>query len=466
MFRNDGKLDIPVITLFCVVNLIVLTNSILHIPKIGYDVSSNLSYIVILSNRLPSSADIVEFFNPPLPFVIPSLFNDVCNAVVPGPTTFFKGLDVKWDCRGYDGKFAQFLNLLLSIGITLILLLICEQIKPGNRYFKLSVLVLLSVLTVYYKTFSQVRGEPYLLFFIVLSIYLLLRILEDASFNLRHVLLLGSSLGLMMLTRQWGAFVYPAIILLFVWIFLRDRQLVVRSLKPILLSMLISAFIGGWFYIHLYLSEGSITAFNIKSPGFSLANLPPDFFRGTGLKNFELFKDPVRPKFNNLFFPTLYSDLWGDYWGYFTFYKQNSGSKDSSGRTVALLGQVNLFAILPTIILFVGACLGVVQLLRRNVPMTFEELSLAFINLIALTSLAGFMWFIISYYPTSQATLKATYIIQFFIVLLFPAAELLEKVRTWKPAFYWVMITLLLIVLVHNLPAMITNYRIFFFVQN
>jgi Dolichyl-phosphate-mannose-protein mannosyltransferase len=461
LFRYDGKLDLGLIILFCVINLIVLTNSILHHPKIGYDSSSNLSYIVILSNRLPASADTFEFFNPPLPFLIPSLFNDICNLVVPGPTTNFKGLDVKWDCRTYDGKFAQFLNLLLSIGISLVLLLISDQIKPGNRYFKLSILVLLSILTVYYKTFSQVRGEPYLLFFVVLSTYFVINILTDASFNLRHVLLLGFSLGLMMLTRQWGAFVYPAIVLLLMWIFLHDRQLAVRYVKPILISFLISAVVGGWFYLHLYLSEGSITAFNIKSPGFSLSNLPPDFFRGTGLKNFELFTHPVRPLFNNLFFPTLYSDVWGDYWGYFTFYKQNSGFQDSSGKTVALLGQVNAFAIIPTILLVLGACLGVAQLFRRNAPMTPEKLSMALINLIAMTSLAGFMWFIISYYPTSQATLKATYIIQLFIVLLFPAAELLEKMRTWKPVAYWLTLSLLLIVLIHNLPAMITNYRMF-----
>ena len=32
-----------------------------------------------------------------------------------------------------------------------------------------------------------------------------------------------------------------------------------------------------------------------------------------------LFYKPIRPYLDNQFITTLYSDLWGDYWGYFTF---------------------------------------------------------------------------------------------------------------------------------------------------
>ena len=32
-----------------------------------------------------------------------------------------------------------------------------------------------------------------------------------------------------------------------------------------------------------------------------------------------LFTKPIRPFLDNQFLTILYSDLWGDYWGYFSF---------------------------------------------------------------------------------------------------------------------------------------------------
>ncbi len=48
--------------------------------------------------------------------------------------------------------------------------------------------------------------------------------------------------------------------------------------------------------------------------------------------------------------------------------------------------------------------------------------------------------------------------IQIFTVLPFLAANFLEKVRVTKPWAYRICIPLILVVFVHNLPAMITRY--------
>ncbi len=62
LFSYDGRLDIGVIILFLVINALVLTNSILHHPKIGYDVTGNINYIQILLHRWPGPKDSNEFF--------------------------------------------------------------------------------------------------------------------------------------------------------------------------------------------------------------------------------------------------------------------------------------------------------------------------------------------------------------------------------------------------------------------
>ncbi len=165
LFRYDGRIDPIILTLCLVINVIVLANAILHYPKVGYDVVENLNYIQVLPDRLPSYADTSEFFSPPLPFFLASRFDAICEQHAPDALRIYNGLNYSNTCRLYDGKFAQGFNVLLSIGTTILLLMIAEQVKPGNRFFKISALIMLALLTVYYKTFSQVRGGAVHCFF-------------------------------------------------------------------------------------------------------------------------------------------------------------------------------------------------------------------------------------------------------------------------------------------------------------
>ncbi len=460
-FSRSGKIDIVIILLFLAINGLVLTNSILQHPKIGYDATGNINYIQILLHRLPTPQDSNEFFSPPLPYFLPSVYDAICNRVVPAPLENLHGVYVIWICRTYDGKFAQYLNFGLSIGTTLLLLLIAEQIKPGNGVFKISLLLLLALLTVDYKTFSQVRAEPYVVFFAALSIYLLGELFKRTTFDLKIAVLLGLSLGLLVLSRQWGFFLFPAMGLLVLLVFWRDRPAALRQAAMISIGCLVGALLGGWFYLHLYLDYGSFTKFNQESKGFSLSNLPPMYFRATGLKGWELFKDPVRPTFDATFFPVFYSDTWGDYWGYFTYHNPDSDFGDNSRTVVPYLGRVNLFAILPSLLLLAGWIHGSVHWVRRKFPLTPGDLSMALVLLIAIVSFAGYLWFVISYYPSDDSVNKAAYIIQMFIALLFPAAGLLEAIEGRSRWIFGLISLALVIVFVHNLPALITNYRMF-----
>ncbi len=87
-FSYKGKLDIGLIVLFCIMNILVLTNSILHHPKIGYDVTGNINYIQILLHRLPAPGDSNEFFSLPcLIFFHPSMTVSVTGSFLALPIT-------------------------------------------------------------------------------------------------------------------------------------------------------------------------------------------------------------------------------------------------------------------------------------------------------------------------------------------------------------------------------------------
>ena len=80
-----------------------------------------------------------------------------------------------------------------------------------------------------------------------------------------------------------------------------------------------------------------------------------------------MFSKPIRPNFPNEFFPIIYSDLWGDYWGYFSF------TRDAvlTGRNQALIGdylaRVNIVSIIPTIILLLGfSSLGIKKQTKKR----------------------------------------------------------------------------------------------------
>jgi 4-amino-4-deoxy-L-arabinose transferase-like glycosyltransferase len=461
LFRYGGKIDPIVIILCLVINLIVLVNAILHYPKIGYDAVENLNYVQILPDRLPSRQDTYEFFSPPLPYFLPSRFDIICEKYVSDTFNNKNDINSSPTCRIYDGKFAQGLNLLLSIGTTILLLMIAGQIQPGNRFFKISALMMLALLTVYYKTFSQVRDEPYVVFFIALSIFLINQLLRTTTFTFKLVLAIGITLGLLVLSRQWGFFIFPAIFLLVIWVFIQDRRIGWLRARQFFLITLLSALVGGWFYVHLYLLEGTFAAFDKKvyyPPPFSEALA---FFGQTDIRSSVLYRAPLRPVFDHQsFFAIMYSETWGDYWGYFTFVKPGVAS-DGQGNQASIgpyLGQVNLVSIFPSLLLLGSFVFGLIQIFRFRKSPTLETSALVFIAFLGLSTILGYLWFVYKYFDQTDLVVKATYIIQFFIALLFLFAGFMEVIRKRSQLAYNLILFLMILVFIHNAPALITRY--------
>ena len=467
LFLHNGKPDWLVVALFIVINLLVAINAVWHHPKIGYDAVDNITYIQVLPHRMPEPTDTGEFFSPPLPFLLPALYDTLCTAINPGELLPFGDFSISWSCRTYDGKFAQALNLLLSIGTTILLLAIARQLRPDDRPFRLSILILLANLTVYYKTFAQVRGEPYVVFFTVLSIILIMQLVKSDSFSWKSVSMTGLSLGGLILSRQWGFFIYPAIGLFLVMIFLRDHQKGRLLARHLIVSGSISLLVGGFFYFHLYRDYGSFSAFNIDKPNYPSLQQAYSLLRKTHLGNLELFRQPVRPAFAGAILPILYSETWGDYWGYFTFIKPNSSfgvnGYTNSDTFAAYLGRVNLLSVPATLLLVAGLVFSVAQVLRSPGLTGPEREYMLLICLVMLMMLLGFSWFIYSYVLASTKVLKATYMLQGLVVLLIPAAAALETIRARSSKAYLVIIAILVIAFIHNVPAMITHYSVFAF---
>ncbi len=144
-----------------------------------------MRYVDVLSHgRLPGPDESTEFFAAPLPYALPALLYAV-------------GTD-RW---GVVVKAAQLQNVAWSIGLTL----------------ALWTLLLLGTLPVYYKTFAFVRGEPLAAFLAVVAVERSLSIWASQGARRGQWLGLGATLGLLMLAKQWGAFVVVAVALFTCW---------------------------------------------------------------------------------------------------------------------------------------------------------------------------------------------------------------------------------------------------------
>src|SRR5262249_26463122 len=151
-------------------------------------------------------------------------------------------------------------------------------------------------------------GEPYVLFFVSAAVYLFNEVLRTTSLSPRRVAATGAVLGLLVLSRQWGFFVFPAIVLLFGRMFITNRQQVRLRATQFLFMFMIAGVVGGWYYLHLFLANGTFTAFNIPSPRNPTSNDLISYYRDLHLSDQTLFQRPVWPVFGRSFFPILYSE--------------------------------------------------------------------------------------------------------------------------------------------------------------
>lgn len=434
------------------INALVLTNVTLHNYLIGYDAGGHRKNAEVISTyRLPTPKDSREYFSPPLPYLATALIVKV------GASIKYR-LDLQ-DPNQYlwliAGKTTQFLNFLLSLGVILLLVNIADLLRPGDAGFKISTLIFIGMLPVYYKTFSQMRPEPYVAFFFVLALWLSLKGFIGRQ-SVKWFGYLGIVLGLLVLSRQWGFFIFPPVMAIFLSKFLHegDRSYVARG---VILSLMCSFLVGGWFYVYLLFNHESAIAFNLP-PGESsvLLNHPLNFFFSLGLDH--LFSEPIRPNFSYpaKLFPIIYSDTWGDYWGFFTF----DMAKPSSA---SFLPYMNMAGIIPSLFMAGGFLWGVAMLyswIRKKLEPKGDAALFGFLSLTALVAVLGYLWFLMKYPDGGKgATIKASYIIYLYPVLALLAAGVLEKIKTRFGVGVWNLIHILLIISwVCLIPAMLTRW--------
>ena len=470
-FYHNGKVYKPLVFLFILINLLVLTNTVLHDPYQGYDAGDHIHYIkaLAINREIPTCAESAQCYIPPLAYMLPAII-------------LATGRINLWEAA----KFAQLFNVILSLGLTYYLLKICDLIDPQNVIFKLSSLAMLGILPVYYKTFALIRGETYLPILFVFIAYQVLSIFLARGNPLSNMILLGLAVGLAILARQWGFLVLPAIFLFAMYATFKDRSKFRLSIATMAVCILIPILVAGWYYFIMLQRYGSLTAWDRPASKLSLSAFPPEFYFGTG--SGKLFTDPIRPSFSNQFPAIFYSDTWGDYSAYFLVYAKDKRTGDYiiskyfenmivTGKPLpdwietnrytinSYLGWVNFVSLLPSVIFAAGLIYAFILIIRAWIEGPGENhiVGPIIFTLIIISSMVGYGWYLLRYQNQGQGgdLIKATHMMQIFPFMALLAGGILEKLwRRWPKVWTTTMIILGLIV-IHNLPAMITHYALF-----
>jgi len=428
--------------------IFILTYNFFHYsPILGYDAEAHYDYVNYFSMylpdslNLPSNKDSREFFSPPLAYLFPSLIQVICRNMI-------KSSDFLSECQSVYGKFTMLFQYLLYL-LTLFINMKSIQKILNIQSFKITTyLLLISMLGVNYRTISMIRGEPYILFFLSLFIYLLVLVSKkDFDVNYKYVLFTGLVIGLIALSRQWGFLLFPALGLLIFDKSIKNRK---KYFIFISYSFFIGFIVSGWFYINLYLKYGSFTKFNKDSLGFKLANKPAEFYLPSMEHLTILFTNPIRPYLNNQFLTTLYADLWGDYWGYFSFTSQYLNIGRSQLSIGTYLGNVNKLAVFSTIIILLFYILSN----RLNK----KEFIIKYVSFSVLFSLFGYLWFVITYPESTGDTIKASYIIQIFHLIVFSATLYFESIKSKNIKLYNFFLTILFIVYLYNFQTYLSHF--------
>lgn len=469
-FYHDHRPNKPLIILFVLINVLVLVNAYLHDPTKGYDAGDHIHYIKTLAEdrRIPTCADSAQCYIPPLPYMWPALL------VASGTASLLLA-----------AKLAQLTNVIISLGLTYYLLKICALLDPAGIAWRFSSLALFGMLPVFYKTFSLIRGEVYLPLLIVFITYLLLSIFIAGRSTVANFVLLGIAMGLAILARQWGFLILPAVFLFMGVVVLKDRSKFRVAIYAGTACLVFQLILAGWYYAIMYSRYGSLTAWDRPASAISLSDYPLEFYFGTG--SGKLFTDPIRPSFSNQFPSIFYADTWGDYSAYFLIYVRNTQTGDYlTGKDLqhmilsskpipdtfdtnrftmnAYLGRVNLVSLIPSLILVAGFLygLGMVwrSISRKDQPA--RQFGSVLFTLVILCSMAGYGWYLLRFQDHGQGgdLIKATHMMQIFPFLGLLGGQVLQKVQTRAPRVWLAVMIVLAVIVLHNLPAMITHYPI------
>ena len=168
-----------------------------------------------------------------------------------------------------------------------------------------------------------------------------------------------------------------------------------------------------------------------------------------------LFSKPIRPYLDNQFLSILYSDLWGDYWGYFTFTSRFLDIGRGQLSIGDYLARVNLISIITSTVIIIFCYFSYKK---------YKSIFLVkYINSALITSFVGYLLFTIAYPNSTGDTIKSTYIIQAFHLMVFLASIYFNDLKKTNKKVFNLTLIIFVVIYFHNFQTYLSHFPFNYF---
>lgn len=411
-------------TLLLFIASVLIFNFINYPQEKAYDYDLIYWYTQGLPTQLPTPEQNPAYYHPPLPYFFSSIIDSICDAYYKNDEEIF--CDFLWH------KAGSFLQIILFTLTTYFYFKIFSLIVGNNKNFdKNSFIFLLffSIPTINYKTFSMIRAEPYLVFLTGYLLYEVFKAMSESNIGLKFSIKIGTISGLLLLTKQSSIAIFIGLIPAIFYLYYKLNISLKKLFFLVLLSLFIAFSIGGWFYWGQFTNYGSIDSFPREKEEFSFDNHHKNFY--TGFDFNEVINHPFKFHSESRILQILYSDTWADYWGYYTFDRNNIQYTEIIENQLVTTSNFLKLSTVPTLV-FILSFIYIIYFLTMNFlnkRFNFESWVLIICVLIATLVLLFFIYFITVYpyftwgeYNFHADTVKAIYIAPFYnLISLFSA---------------------------------------------
>ena len=339
-----------------------------HYPvPLGYDAQPNVfySHVLLDQHHLPTPEQSGESNQPPAYYLVAGVAARI-------------GLHWPFDWREgrtYSGfpeasyRGAQYLNVALVLVSALCVLWLARLVAPTRRWVWAASVAFFAFLPVVSKTEAMYHPENLNLALSTLAIAATTAILSNAAHRRKLLLLLGCTLAVGLVTRASIVFVIVAVAVGFgarAFVGLKER----KRIRTAVIAVLVAAIAAASLVAVSKVQNHRIDRYASRSQFFHVST--------------DLFAAPWRPHFLNQAASTTYADLWGDWFGAFSWSVYDGAPSAPAQR---LLRDQSVIGVLPTLLALAGA-FALLALARRRPAL----LSLAVFPFVALAGYLGRSW--------------------------------------------------------------------------
>ena len=407
-----GRLPNTLSVIFVLVlALVVCHNAFTYPPVSGFDAEPGIQYAERLVGEWRIPTELKNYYTPPGFFLLAG------EAMRLG----------RWLGVEEPARMGQLLNGILTVATAVLLTILCSIVFPGRPWLRCAALGFFVSIPVVLKTGAMFHPQPLVAFLATLSLVLAARMLSARRYGLAAAVVLGLVVGAGQLVRSVGIWTLGVVcIALLVAAVARpdERRAAVRALVVV---GVVGSLVALPWYVYLQTRysnpifgrtaapSSAVVKPNLV-PGVSAAPAPfrllaavptlPStrlwFYVDPGLP--AVITAPHRGMLAPGFWPVLFTDTWGDYYG---IWRWGSVQKPMTSSIENRLTVQTVAGVLPTFLAAAGL-LALAGLAAARVRSRPEILPVVLMPLVAL---AGTLYYAYSYPTVDGDTVKALFLL-------------------------------------------------------